>query len=581
MKKVLYFKTFVFLIIILLFGSVSYTEASSVKHQYFKAEAEYRNIKNSTKKKYRSNWSACISMFEKAHKTDPLDPWAPAAMYHEGFLYLEMAEVSFLKKDIKEGLDIMEKLIKKYPGSRYKYKALKQIRENKDKLLSSSYKSDKKDPIKSLIIKSKEPAVKKPDLPTNSQFVASKKPKITETELELPSTDLSTNTQINEIRFHTHNNRTRIVVDSESEIKYNFNDLNKDGENKKPPRVYIDFKNALLAQNINKTYQVFDPQVEKIRIGQYDKETVRIVVDLKSKAKDFKVFSLFKPYRTVIDVWGETSNGDKNIKAHPVVSRQLENTTAKKADSASLIKQLALGVNRIVIDPGHGGKDYGAPGYYKGSHEKYTVMDISKKLASKIKKELGYEVILTRDDDTYLTLEQRTEIANTNRADLFISIHTNAARNKDAYGIETYFLNLATDEDSISVAARENATSTKNISDLQTILNDLMRDAKINESSRLATHIQNSMVSSLKSGYSNIKDRGVKQAPFYVLLGARMPAVLLEVSFISNPRECKRLSTDEYQDKICDGILNGIKKYIKETDARAVYYEPDDPEQKG
>jgi N-acetylmuramoyl-L-alanine amidase len=158
---------------------------------------------------------------------------------------------------------------------------------------------------------------------------------------------------------------------------------------------------------------------------------------------------------------------------------------------------------------------------------------------------------------------------------LFISIHTNSHKDRRAYGIETYFLNLATDDDAIRVAAMENATSTKNISDLQTILYDLMQNAKINESSRLAGYIQGSMVRNLKAvRYSRIKDKGVKQAPFYVLLGAQMPAVLVETSFISNPRECKRLITPEYQERLCEAIIRGIKEYIKETSPTAFFREP-------
>ena len=148
---------------------------------------------------------------------------------------------------------------------------------------------------------------------------------------------------------------------------------------------------------------------------------------------------------------------------------------------------------------------------------------------------------MTRSSDKFLTLEERTAFANTKDADLFISIHVNAHRNKNAYGTETYFLNLATDEEAIRVAAMENATSTKNISDLQTILMDLMQNAKINESSRLASYVQTNMVGHLKKKYSKVRDKGVKQAPFYVLLGAQMPSILVETSFISNPRECKRL----------------------------------------
>ena len=199
-------------------------------------------------------------------------------------------------------------------------------------------------------------------------------------------------------------------------------------------------------------------------------------------------------------------------------------------------------------------------------HEKYVVLDIAKRLAKIIRKELNCEVYLTRTRDKYLTLEERTAYANTKNADLFISIHTNSHRDRRAYGIETYFLNLATDDESIRVAAMENATSTKNISALKTILNDLMQNAKINESSRLAVNVQSSLVGHLKKHrWTRIKNKGVKQAPFYVLLGAEMPSILIETSFISNSRGCKRLINATYQKRLCEGIVAGIKRYIKET----------------
>jgi N-acetylmuramoyl-L-alanine amidase len=187
-----------------------------------------------------------------------------------------------------------------------------------------------------------------------------------------------------------------------------------------------------------------------------------------------------------------------------------------------------------------------------------------------VQKELGCQVFLTRNDDRYLTLEERTAIANTKEADLFISLHTNAHKNSRAYGIETYFLNLATDDEAIRVAAMENATSRKNISDLQTILTDLMQNTKINESARLASFIQGSMNENLRKRYDMINNKGVKQAPFYVLIGAQMPAVLVETGFISNPRECKRLLSSEYQDHICKAIVRGIRNYIKETAPAAI-----------
>ncbi|MGD8286201.1 MAG: N-acetylmuramoyl-L-alanine amidase, partial [Desulfobacterales bacterium] len=294
--------------------------------------------------------------------------------------------------------------------------------------------------------------------------------------------------------------------------------------------------------------------------GQYTNNSVRVVVDIKS-FKSYKIFSLKDPFRIVIDVWG-TAGQKSDPKQPPMASSK----KSGKLPSSSLAKQLALGVSRIVIDPGHGGRDHGAPGYLKGVHEKDIVLQIARRLAKKVRKELGYEVIMTRNSDRFLTLEERTAIANTKNADLFLSIHTNSHRDRRAYGIETYFLNLATDDEAIRVAAIENATSTKNISDLQTILYDLMQNAKINESSRLASHVQGRMVGYLKQKrYSRIKDKGVKQAPFYVLLGAQMPAILVETSFISNPRECKRLLDPKYQERLCDGIIKGIRGYVKET----------------
>jgi N-acetylmuramoyl-L-alanine amidase len=267
----------------------------------------------------------------------------------------------------------------------------------------------------------------------------------------------------------------------------------------------------------------------------------------------------------VIDVWGS-----KTAKAPVTPSPSATVKKGGKIPPGSLAKQLALGVRRVVIDPGHGGKDYGAPGYLKGVHEKNVVLQIAKRLAKKIKTELGLEVILTRNSDRSLTLEERTAFANTKSADLFISIHTNASRDRRAYGLETYFLNLATDEEAIRVAAMENATSTKNISDLQKILFDLMQNAKINESSRLAAFVQSAMVGHLRDKrYTRVKSKGVKQAPFYVLLGAQMPSILIETSFISNPRECKRLVNPQYQDRIAEGIVKGIRNYIKATSPTA------------
>jgi N-acetylmuramoyl-L-alanine amidase len=218
-----------------------------------------------------------------------------------------------------------------------------------------------------------------------------------------------------------------------------------------------------------------------------------------------------------------------------------------------------------VIDPGHGGKDPGT--YFKGGiMEKDIVLNLAKSLAPKLEKRLGCEVILTRTRDVFIPLEKRTAFANVKKADLFISLHVNSHHLARVHGIETYFLNMATDKRAVMLAAAENATSEKNISDLQKILNELMLNTKINESSRLAYEVQKGIINRVKRTHKKVKNLGVKQAPFYVLIGAEMPAILVEMGFITNPTERRLLLTSKYIGYLSNGIVRGIDHYVKSID---------------
>ena len=230
------------------------------------------------------------------------------------------------------------------------------------------------------------------------------------------------------------------------------------------------------------------------------------------------------------------------------------------ARGLSLAQQLGLGVRRIVIDPGHGGKDPGAMAH--SLKEKDITLKVAQKTAAVLREEYNYEVVLTRTKDVSLPLEERTAMANTHKADLFISIHVNAHPQESTNGVETFFLNLATNTEAMRVAARENATSSHNISDLQDILTDLMQNSKIQESSVLAGYVHKKLSAGLGGRYAT-KDLGVKQAPFYVLIGAEMPAVLAEISFISNPQEAKRLRQDDYLQEIAGQIAAGVAGYAE------------------
>jgi N-acetylmuramoyl-L-alanine amidase len=238
-----------------------------------------------------------------------------------------------------------------------------------------------------------------------------------------------------------------------------------------------------------------------------------------------------------------------------------EPPATNRAGSYSLARQLGLGVRRIVIDAGHGGHDPGTIGR-GGLQEKELVLDVALRLERLVRQDLGADVILTRATDVFIPLEERTAIANSRGADLFLSIHANASRNASARGIETYFLNFAQDPHAEAVAARENAISPATLKDLQNLVKAITLNSKIDESRDFAAAVQEHMVAGVRRQHG-VRDRGVHTAPFYVLIGANMPAVLAEIAFVSNPEDEKRLKTGEYREIVARSLLSGVKSYLE------------------
>jgi N-acetylmuramoyl-L-alanine amidase len=336
--------------------------------------------------------------------------------------------------------------------------------------------------------------------------------------------------EVTDVRYWSSPNYTRVVVDLSNNIEYTKNRLSN------PDRLYFDLKNSSIKNEVRKNLAVGNDMLKSVRASQFNKDTVRVVLDL-DKIREYKVITLEDPIKLIIDVYGQ--------------------------------KQPSLSVNkRIVIDAGHGGHDPGAVGPKK-LHEKDVVLDIALKLREIISANKKYEVFLTRDKDVFIPLEKRTAIANLKNADLFISIHANASPKQQANGIETYLLNWTNDEESMKVAARENAISLSKMKKMKQgmdiidiIKSDLSRENKRDESIKLANYVQRSMVKGLGKDHNNTKDLGVKQALFYVLFGAQMPSVLVEVSFISNPIEEKLLAKEHYRKDIAKHIASGIDKYM-------------------
>jgi N-acetylmuramoyl-L-alanine amidase len=261
--------------------------------------------------------------------------------------------------------------------------------------------------------------------------------------------------------------------------------------------------------------------------------------------------------RPVAKVSGPAGHARARRRA-PERIREAEPTAA---GDRSLIRALGLKIGKIVIDPGHGGHDTGCIGP-DGLEEKDLVLDVSKRLGKLLQTRLGAEVAYTRTDDTFVPLETRTAIANREQADLFISIHANSSHDADARGVETYYLNFTSSPDALEVAARENAGSENSIHELQDLVKKIALKEKIEESREFASDVESSLHSGLAAKNPGIRDRGVKKAPFIVLIGANMPSILAEISFISNPGDERRLRTSAYRQRIAESLYRGISKYV-------------------
>lgn len=378
--------------------------------------------------------------------------------------------------------------------------------------------------------------------------------------IQAPATPSSDKAALTGLRFLSWNNYTRVMIDLSHDAKFEVRQLKEDPARKMPARVYVDIHGARMGMAWKEPIPVEDGLLRQVRVGQYSEDVVRVVLDM-THLGAHNAFVLPDPYRLVIDVYGQNVMNRAALKEPaPKSDVPARKPAARGVKAAPQPASAANGLRKIVLDPGHGGKDPGAIGA-GGITEKEIVLNIAQKLAVKLRREMGVEVVLTRTDDRFVALEDRTALANAEDADLFISLHTNASSNSEARGIETYYLDNTTDEAAIRLAARENATSRRNISDLQFILSDMMQSMKQEDSIALAHRLQGSLVEGMNRVMSDVKDLGVKQALFYVLVGARMPSVLVEMFFITNRIEGRAMTQQKYQDAMVEALFHGIQKY--------------------
>ncbi len=505
----------------------------------------------------RKNWQQTINAFKQAYRTDPYHTLAPYSLLSMGHLNFKLYKRFSKLSDLHEALGFYDDVVSLFPQHSFADDALyksAQIHafELKDyksaslvfaRLLAVYPGGDMVRKAAADLRKLKKTTPKQstqPVSPPRKKTFTAAKP------IQQNNIGIGNKSQIKKIRHWATKSYTRVVIETSKPVKYSGHLLRKEGN--KPRRLYVNIDNCRIPKKLQHAIPIDNGLLKQVRSAQFNTTTARVVLDTVTLS-EYKIFNLEDPFRIVIDVKGK----EQKTIATPTKIVNIPN-------APSLAQQLGLGIKRVILDPGHGGKDPGAVGS-GGLLEKDIVLKVAKKLARKLTKELGCQVILTRKRDVFLPLEERTAIANTKEGDLFISIHVNAAKSKKARGIETYYLDLAMNKADMRVAARENATSAKKISDLQNILSSLMHNSKKDESAKLASIVQKNLVKGLNSRYKDIKNHGVKKAPFIVLIGAQMPSVLAEIAFITNTTEAKRLRSDAYLESIADHLANGIAKY--------------------
>jgi N-acetylmuramoyl-L-alanine amidase len=425
---------------------------------------------------------------------------------------------------------------------------------------------------------------------------------------------------------------TRVTIALENPVEY------ISGRIANPERIYFDLHAAKLSPQLKRgAIKVSGDLLSNIRVAQNPSGVVRIVLDVNG-VKDYTASLLSKPSRLVIDLYANpqtvtasktsapqtnAENGAKenveiataknsggpaaNMEAKPALSAKPEvgpaqpavakekDLLAKSSKNASgkpdliksptvptatrdgqstLTRALGLKIGRIVIDAGHGGHDTGTIGP-TGLMEKDLCLDVALRLGKLIQQKLpGADVVYTRPDDTFIPLEERTRIANEAKADLFISIHANSSHDMQARGIETYYLNLKGSAEAMEVAARENASSSDGIHDLEDIVKRIARTEKIDESREFAQDVQDSLAKSVQKSAKLVRNRGVRKAPFVVLIGADMPSILTEISFLSNPADEKMLKQPEHRQRVAEGIYLGVAGYLQSMNSVTMNLQP-------
>jgi len=385
--------------------------------------------------------------------------------------------------------------------------------------------------------------------------------------------------RVTAVRCWSLTEATRVVIEVNGEFEYRADRAHE------PERIFFDVLRSRPHIEGHRFYSktVSDKLLKKIRVAEASEGVTRVVLDLQNNA-DYTADQLSNPDRLVVELRGKTTAPppvETQVKPVPPMlpppptvaaapralptPPPIEPARAAKlaADgSGSLTRALGLKIRRVVLDPGHGGHDDGTSGP-GGLLEKDLVLDVALRLGKLIESRMGSEVVFTRADDTFIPLERRTAIANERKADLFLSIHANSSPYPRVGGVESYYLNFTTSKDSLAVASRENASSDKSVFELRDLIQRITMHDKAEESKEFAARIQAALFPFAARYDPGIKNRGVKKAPFVVLIGASMPSVLAEIGFLSNTKEESLLKRGEHRQRLAEALYRGLSKYAQ------------------
>jgi N-acetylmuramoyl-L-alanine amidase len=527
--------------------------------------------KSSRRKKYRSSWVDCARTFEQVEKRYPSSPAAADACYERASLYLDLYQISRFTRDVSEASKLFAHCQAAYPKHARAPEASYRLIG-----IAVDYRRDTTSAVKTY----EKLAAEYPRSAWTDRArdrLGLKKPeKRRETVIKTAVPENAPAGTVTGIRHWSGGAFTRIVIDVDKPFRFDAREF------KDPARLSFDISKASVAEALRKENEplvINDGILKQVRFSQFDEKTVRVVLDLAS-IESYAAFPLREPDRLVIDVAGKNGEGAPAVTNDSPAGAAEANgvsppggTVARNGNDGpalSLSNQMGLKIETIAIDAGHGGHDPGAIGR-KGLREKEVTLDIARRLAALVRNKLDRKVVMTRNNDVFIPLDERPFIAKSRGADLFISIHVNANRKRMARGIETYFQSIAaSDSDAMMTAARENAMTTKKMSELRTeiqrILADLTQADKTKESSDFAEVVQMSLVDSVRPHHKHVVNLGVKQAFFYVLTNTQMPSILAEVGFISNPDEEKLLRKSEYRQAIAEALFEGIRKYVEKRE---------------